>query len=87
MGNESQPNERRPIFAAPDQNWLTLMTDRMFGWSPTPPSSSNLHFDTRLDHADVPLEFARRHPDTPSEEIKHLYVKPFTDAVIPRCAF
>lgn len=63
------------------------MTDRMFDRSPTPLFSSNLHFDTWLDYADVPLKFARRYPDIPSEEIKCLYVEPFTDAVIPRCAF
>ena len=63
------------------------MTDRMFDWSSTPLFSSNLHFDTRLDHVDVLLEFSWRYLDTPSEEIKRLYVKPFTGAVIPRCAF
>src|SRR5205807_1939846 len=66
--------------------WRTLMADRMKDWSRLPSDSENIYFETFMAAGDdVPPEFKEAHPEIFDEDMKRMYVKPFTDVAVPRC--
>jgi hypothetical protein len=64
--------------------WRTMMADRTMHWASVP-SSSHIYFDTFMGRAEVPTEFVEAHPEVPAEDMKRVYIRPFTNSAVPRC--
>ncbi|KAG4430170.1 hypothetical protein IFR05_014346 [Cadophora sp. M221] len=67
--------------------WRTLMADRLFeDWAPLPGDMvENVYFETWMGRLALPGAVVEGcAPDEDMEEVKRVYVKPFTDACITR---